>query len=79
MKIAQWFGPSRRTPWIHRNGRTTDEGVVVVGYTSQSAFTAIFRKHFGMPPSAFYRQEGRAVGCDCRVSPYGPEDHELRS
>jgi AraC-like DNA-binding protein len=25
------------------------------GYTSQSAFTAMFRKHFGAAPSAFYR------------------------
>jgi AraC-like DNA-binding protein/mannose-6-phosphate isomerase-like protein (cupin superfamily) len=25
------------------------------GYASQSAFTTMFRKHFGMPPSAFYR------------------------
>lgn len=25
------------------------------GYASQSAFAAMFRKHFGMPPSAFYR------------------------
>ncbi|SDT23113.1 AraC family transcriptional regulator [Bradyrhizobium canariense] len=25
------------------------------GYASQSAFTAMFRKHFGMPPTAFYR------------------------
>jgi AraC-like DNA-binding protein len=25
------------------------------GYASQSAFTAMFRKHFGVPPSAFYR------------------------
>lgn len=24
------------------------------GYTSQSAFTAMFRKHFGIPPSVFY-------------------------
>jgi AraC-like DNA-binding protein len=25
------------------------------GYASQSAFAAMFRKHFGMPPRAFYR------------------------
>jgi AraC-like DNA-binding protein len=25
------------------------------GYTSQSAFAAMFRSHFGVPPSAFYR------------------------
>jgi AraC-like DNA-binding protein len=25
------------------------------GYTSQSAFAAMFRRHFGVPPSAFYR------------------------
>ena len=25
------------------------------GYASQSAFTAMFRRHFGVPPNAFYR------------------------
>jgi AraC-like DNA-binding protein len=25
------------------------------GYASQSAFTAMFRRHFGRPPSEFYR------------------------
>jgi AraC-like DNA-binding protein len=25
------------------------------GYASQSAFTAMFRRHFGMPPSTFYK------------------------
>jgi AraC-like DNA-binding protein len=25
------------------------------GYTSQSAFAAMFRGHFGVPPSALYR------------------------
>ena len=25
------------------------------GYASQSAFSAMFRRHFGTPPSAFYR------------------------
>jgi AraC-like DNA-binding protein/quercetin dioxygenase-like cupin family protein len=29
------------------------------GYASQSAFTAMFRKHFGLPPSAFYRSPAR--------------------
>ncbi|MCJ9714634.1 helix-turn-helix domain-containing protein, partial [Bordetella hinzii] len=24
------------------------------GYASQSAFAAMFRQHFGVPPSAFY-------------------------
>jgi len=26
------------------------------GYTSQSAFAAMFKKHFGVSPAAFYRQ-----------------------
>jgi AraC-like DNA-binding protein len=25
------------------------------GYASQSAFTAMFRRHFGMPPGLFHR------------------------
>lgn len=25
------------------------------GFASQSAFTAMFRKHFGIPPSAFFK------------------------
>jgi AraC-like DNA-binding protein/quercetin dioxygenase-like cupin family protein len=27
------------------------------GYASQSAFTAMFRKHFGVPPGSFYQHE----------------------
>ena len=31
------------------------------GYASQSAFTAMFRKHFGRPPSAFYQSPEAAA------------------
>jgi AraC-like DNA-binding protein/quercetin dioxygenase-like cupin family protein len=30
------------------------------GYASQSAFSAMFRRHFGMPPSVFYRERPTA-------------------
>ena len=32
------------------------------GYASQSAFTAMFRKHFGQPPSAFYQSPEAVAG-----------------
>lgn len=31
------------------------------GYASQSAFTAMFRKHFGRPPSVFYETPGTGI------------------
>lgn len=39
---------------LARGARVVDVALDA-GYASQSAFTAMFRKQFGMPPKAFYR------------------------
>lgn len=57
MTFAQWREQARLLFALQR--LASDERVIDVafdcGYASQSAFTAMFRRHFGIPPSAFYR------------------------
>ena len=57
MTFVQWRQQARLLLALERLAR--GEKIIDValdsGYASQSAFTAMFRKHFGMPPSAFYR------------------------
>lgn len=57
MTFAQW----REQAWLLfalrrlANGERIIDVAFDCGYASQSAFTAMFRRHFGRPPSEFYR------------------------
>lgn len=57
MTFAQWREQTRLLFALRR--LATGERIIDVafdcGYASQSAFTAMFRRHFGKPPSEFYR------------------------
>jgi AraC-like DNA-binding protein len=57
MTFAQWREQARLLFALRRLAR--GERIIDVafdcGYASQSAFTAMFRRHFGKPPSEFYR------------------------
>jgi len=57
LTFAQWRQQARLLNALER--LALGERVINVafdcGYSSQSAFTAMFRKHFGIPPSAFYK------------------------
>ncbi|WP_407152133.1 AraC family transcriptional regulator [Bradyrhizobium sp. ORS 86] len=57
MTFGEWRQQARLLFALERLAR--GERVVNValdsGYASQSAFSAMFRKHFGVPPNAFYR------------------------
>jgi len=57
LTFAQWRQQARLLLALEQLAR--GERIIDVafdsGYASQSAFTAMFRKHFGMPPSAFYK------------------------
>ncbi len=57
MSFSQWRQQARLLQALERLAR--GERVIDVaadsGYASQSAFTAMFRRQFGVPPTAFYR------------------------
>ncbi|KWV46874.1 AraC family transcriptional regulator [Bradyrhizobium macuxiense] len=57
MTFGEWRQQARLLFALERLAR--GERIVDValdsGYASQSAFSAMFRKHFGVPPNAFYR------------------------
>lgn len=57
MTFAQWREQARLLFALRRiaSGERIIDVAFDCGYASQSAFTAMFRRHFGMPPSAFYR------------------------
>lgn len=57
MPFAQWRGQARLLFALRRiaAGERIIDIAMDCGYASQSAFTAMFRRHFGAPPSAFYR------------------------
>ena len=57
MTFAQWREQSRLLFALRRiaHGERIIDIAFDCGYASQSAFTAMFRRHFGIPPSAFYR------------------------
>jgi AraC-like DNA-binding protein/quercetin dioxygenase-like cupin family protein len=57
MTFGQWRQQARLLFALERlaQGERIIDVALDSGYASQSAFTAMFRKHFGMPPSAFYR------------------------
>jgi AraC-like DNA-binding protein/quercetin dioxygenase-like cupin family protein len=57
MSFAQWRQQARLLRALQRiaGGDRIIDVAFDCGYASQSAFTARFRRHFGMPPSEFYR------------------------
>jgi AraC-like DNA-binding protein len=57
MTFAQWREQARLLFALVRlaNGERIIDVAFECGYASQSAFTAMFRRHFGTPPSSFYR------------------------
>jgi AraC-like DNA-binding protein/mannose-6-phosphate isomerase-like protein (cupin superfamily) len=57
MTFAQWREQARLLFALQRlaNGERVIDVAFDCGYASQSAFTAMFRRHFGRPPSVFYR------------------------
>jgi AraC-like DNA-binding protein len=57
MTFGQWRQQARLLFALERlaQGERIIDVAMDSGYASQSAFTAMFRKHFGIPPSAFYR------------------------
>lgn len=57
MTFAQWREQARLLFAIQRlaDGQRVADVALNCGYASQSAFTAMFRRHFGKPPSEFYR------------------------
>jgi AraC-like DNA-binding protein len=57
MTFAQWREQARLLFALRRlaHGERIIDVAFDCGYASQSAFTAMFRRHFGRPPSEFYR------------------------
>lgn len=57
MSFGQWREQARLLRALEQLalGRRIIDVAFDSGYASQSAFTAMFRRHFGMPPSAFYK------------------------
>lgn len=57
MSFARWREQARLLSALRRiaQGERIIDVAFGCGYASQSAFTAMFRRHFGMPPSSFYR------------------------
>jgi AraC-like DNA-binding protein len=57
MTFAQWREQARLLFALRRlaNGERIIDVAFDCGYASQSAFTAMLRRHFGKPPSEFYR------------------------
>jgi AraC-like DNA-binding protein len=57
LTFAQWRQQARllfALEQLSQGGRVIDVALSA-GYASHSAFTAMFRRHFGIPPSAFYK------------------------
>lgn len=56
MSFAQWRQQARLLFALRRiaNGEKIIDVAFDCGYASQSAFTVMFKKHFGVPPSNFY-------------------------
>jgi AraC-like DNA-binding protein len=57
MSFSRWREQARLLAALRRiaHGERIIDIAFDCGYASQSAFTAMFRRHFGVPPSAFYR------------------------
>jgi AraC-like DNA-binding protein/quercetin dioxygenase-like cupin family protein len=58
MTFLQWREQARLLFALRglANGKRVIDVAFDCGYASQSAFTAMFRRHFGKPPSEFYHQ-----------------------
>ncbi|WP_292959489.1 helix-turn-helix domain-containing protein [Novosphingobium sp. UBA1939] len=56
LTFGQWHQQARLLFALERlaRGDRIIDVAMDSGYTSQSAFTAMFRRHFGAPPSRFY-------------------------
>ncbi|WP_444758035.1 AraC family transcriptional regulator [Pseudomonas sp. A014] len=56
MSFVQWRDQARLLFALRQiaNGRKIIDIAFECGYASPSAFTAMFRRHFGVPPSSFY-------------------------
>ncbi|KOC24391.1 AraC family transcriptional regulator [Comamonas testosteroni] len=57
MTFSQWREQARLLAALTAiaQGRKVIDVAMDCGYSSHSAFTAMFRRHFGAPPSAFYQ------------------------
>ncbi|MGY4224581.1 AraC-like DNA-binding protein/mannose-6-phosphate isomerase-like protein (cupin superfamily) [Bradyrhizobium sp. USDA 4503] len=57
MTFGEWRQQARLLFALERlaRGARVIDVALDAGYASQSAFSAMFRKHFGLPPNAFYR------------------------
>ncbi|MCW7539674.1 helix-turn-helix transcriptional regulator [Aquabacterium sp. A7-Y] len=57
MTFSQWREQARLLAALTAiaQGRKVIDVALDCGYSSHSAFTAMFRRHFGLPPSAFYQ------------------------
>ena len=57
MTFGEWRQQARLLFALERlaRGARVVDVALDAGYASQSAFTAMFRRHFGVPPNAFYR------------------------
>lgn len=57
LSFSQWRQQARLLQALERlaAGDRIVDVALDSGYASQSAFTAMFRRHFGVPPGAFYR------------------------
>ena len=58
MTFAHWREHARLLHALRRiaSGEKIQEIALDCGYNSASAFTAMFRRRFGAPPSSFYRR-----------------------
>lgn len=61
MSFAQWRQQARLLAALQRlaKGDRIIDVALDSGYASQSAFTAMFRRHFGVAPTSFYGLEAR--------------------
>ena len=64
MRLGQWRRQARLLLALEHlaGGARVVDVALEHGYTSQSAFAAMFKKHFGVSPAAFYRQQGTGEG-----------------
>ena len=64
MTFAQWRDQARLLHALQRiaEGWRVIDVALDCGYSSQSAFTAMFRRHFGVPPSGLNRSTPAPAG-----------------
>lgn len=66
LSFGQWRQQARLLHALERlaEGARVIDAALDAGYASQSAFTAMFRREFGLPPRDFYRDRGKEKGFD---------------